>query len=370
MSVAAIGIKNYRSVRALRFPVAPVTVFVGRNGVGKTNLYRALQLLHWAATGTITRAIAEEGGIESVLWAGRRPKGEPVRLVLSATIAHLEYRIEIGLPAPVEAALALEPLVKEEELTSHSGGRPVTMMRRSGPSAWLTDDEGRKQTHERTLLPSETALSAFRDGKAYPELEIVRQELAGWRFYHDFRTDAGSPIRRPCLALSTPTLSSDGHDLAAVIETVRRIRQDDTDMRRAVEEAFPGARLESATVEGRCHLGVRFPDQPRAFAAHELSDGTLRYLCLVGALAGYRLPALVALNEPESSLHPELIPALAGLIARAAPRTRMWIVTHSEHLAAEIESRTGAEPRRVFRDRNGTGLEGLTAAGAFRESEE
>src|SRR5262245_66229896 len=101
-------------------------MFVGANGVGKTNLYKALGLLRSAADNTLTRAIAEEGGIESVLWAGKRRKGEAVRLVLKARFEALEYgveaglphtyEVEIGLPTPTEAAFAIEPLIKVERV--------------------------------------------------------------------------------------------------------------------------------------------------------------------------------------------------------------------------------------------------------------
>ena len=79
MPLTAVTIKSYRSIRSLTLPIEECSVYVGPNGVGKTNLYRALGLLRCAADGTITRAIAEEGGIESVLWAGVRRRGEPAR---------------------------------------------------------------------------------------------------------------------------------------------------------------------------------------------------------------------------------------------------------------------------------------------------
>ena len=78
-----VSIENYRSIRALHLPVGALNVFVGRNGTGKTNLYRALALLREAASGRITRAIATEGGVESVLWAGERKRG-PVLLTREA----------------------------------------------------------------------------------------------------------------------------------------------------------------------------------------------------------------------------------------------------------------------------------------------
>jgi predicted ATPase len=354
-------------------------VFVGANGAGKTNLYKALGLLRSAADGTLTRAIAQEGGIESVLWAGKRRRHEPARLVLKGHFDALDHGVEVGLPhsyeveiglrRPTEAAFTIEPLIKDERLVVRHGLREVVMMERKGPLVTLRDEDGRRQAHKNAVLPSETALATFRDGARYPELEAVRREFMDWRLYHDFRTDAGSPIRQPCHAITTPTLSPDGRDLAAVLATLFVIREDTAELERAIEDAFPGARLSAGDEGSRCRFELQFPDMPRPFATHELSDGTLKYLCLLGALMGYRLPSLIALNEPEASLHPSLLPPLARLIARAAQSARIWIVTHSEVLAKAVEDETGKPPRRVVKVDGETSIEGLTLSGAFRDDD-
>ena len=356
MQLSSITIQGYRSVRSVSLPVARCSVFVGANGVGKTNLYKALGLLRAAAEGTLTHAIAEEGGIESVLWAGDRRRGEPVRLVLRAEFDELSYGVEVGLPvyevvmglpSPMEAAFLTEPRIKEERLVLRRGRRDIVMMERKGPLVTMRNDSGVRENIQDAVLPSETALASFRDAARYPELDEVRRAILGWRLYHDFRTDAGSSIRQPCHAITTPTLSADGHDLAAVLATLFVIREDTVDLEAAIDDAFPGARLWARDEAGRCRFTLQFPDVPRAFAAHELSDGTLKYLCLLGALMAYRVPPLVALNEPEASLHPSLLPPLARLIAKAAERANIWIVTHSSELAAALASEAGARPRRV-----------------------
>jgi predicted ATPase len=142
MPIAAVSVAGYRSIQHLRLPVGPLTVLVGKNGVGKTNLYRALELLHAAADGSITRCIAEDGGAESVLWAGAQRNGEPVKLTFMVEIDTLEYRIEIGLPMLAELALCLEQGVKEEELRLRAGNKSTVLMRRQGPDAWLLDADG------------------------------------------------------------------------------------------------------------------------------------------------------------------------------------------------------------------------------------
>ena len=106
---------------------------------------------------------------------------------------------------------------------------------------------------------------------------------------------------------------------------------------------FPGAKLDFIEAAGRHAIALQTPNFPRPFAAPELSDGTLRYLCLVGALCAYRRPAFIALNEPEASLHPEMIDPLARLIGRAAQDSQILVVTHSERLARILDVEAGAK---------------------------
>jgi predicted ATPase len=375
LPLTAVTIKGYRSIRSLTLPIQECSVYVGPNGVGKTNLYRALGLLRCAAEGTITHAIAEEGGIESVLWAGVRRRGEPARLALTAHFDMMEYGIEVGLPhsyeveigvrRPTEAAFTLEPLIKEERLTIRQGRRDVVMLERKGPLVMLRNEDGAREAYPGAVLPSETALAAFRDGARYPELDAVRRELLDWRLYHDFRTDPGSPVRQPCPAITTPTLSADGRDLAAVLATLFVIRQDTVELAAAIDDAFPGAQLTADEEGSWCRFNLRFPDMPRPFGVKELSDGTLKYLCLLGALMGYRLPSLIALNEPEASLHPSLLPPLARLIGSAARNTRIWIVTHSDAFADALQAETGRSVRRVVKQKGATSIQGMTRWGQF-----
>jgi predicted ATPase len=234
----------------------------------------------------------------------------------------------------------------------------------------LRNEDGVRENHKHAVLPSETALASFRDGARYPELEAVRRAFLDWRLYHDFRTDAQSPVRKPCHSITTPTLSHDGHDLAAVLATLFVITEDTVELAKAINDAFPGARLGARDEGNRCTFNIKFPDMPRAFAAHELSDGTLKYLCLLGALMGYRLPSLIALNEPEASLHPSLLGPLARLIARSAQHTRIWIVTHSDFLAEALQKEIGRRARRVVKLDGATSIEGLKVSGEFRDDED
>jgi len=185
----------------------------------------------------------------------------------------------------------------------------------------------------------------------------IQRDLAGWRFHHAFRTDSDSPIRQPQVAVCSPLLDSDGANLAAVLATVLHLKDGPRDYLRseigqAINEAFPGAMLQFDEAAGRHAVALQTQDFRRAFAAHEMSDGTLRYLCLVGALCAYRSPPFIALNEPEASLHSELISPLAKMILRASEDTQMIVVTHSHQLADILEVE-GAATRVSLEKRQG-----------------
>jgi predicted ATPase len=106
-----------------------------------------------------------------------------------------------------------------------------------------------------------------------------------------------------------------------------------------VDAAFPGSTLSIGSEGGRFELRLHQPGLMRPLGPAELSDGTLRYLLWAAALLTPRPPALLVLNEPEASLHPELLPPLADLIVTAAPDTQIVVVTHASELAEELERR-------------------------------
>lgn len=371
LRVREFSAAGYRSLRKISCPVSDLDVFVGGNGVGKTNLYRALELVAAAADNSLGRQLAQEG-MAAAFWAGTRRSGAQ-RIELEVSLAdpgrrgRYRYRVEIGFPQRgVAAAFDLEPQIKEEQLSYDGGGRHVRLLDRRGPSVMARGDDGRPAEIDIDLLASETVLGRLQDPSRYPMLDLVRRTLLEWRFYHDLRTDAGSPLRRPCPAVATPTLASDGANLAATFATLAHIRQDTRDLDDAVAEAFPGARLVIPAPERTASFGMIFAEFPdRVFEPEELSDGTLRFLGLAGALLAYRLPPLVALNEPEASLHPQLMAPLARMVARASDRSQVWLVTHSEALAEAVEQSGAGQVRTVIKRDGATWIEGLKLTGEF-----
>jgi predicted ATPase len=379
--VTQVRAAGYRSLRSIRFPIERLSVFKGANGTGKTNLYQALQLLQASAAGTLSHRLAAEGGMESALWAGPRKKHELAQISLMARFAPsangdtdedaFDYQVTVGLAAPDWAAFQLEPQVKEETLTFHHSARPMKLLERKGPHVVARDDKGLRVDVGVEPMASETALGSIAEPERFPDLELIRRTLLDWRFYHVLRTDRDSPLRRPCLAVTAPTLSSDGSNLAAVFATLVHIRQDSSGLQQMISDAFAAAQLVVPPPERTASFGMIFPEfRGRVFDASELSDGTLRYLALAGTLMAYRLPAFIALNEPETSLHPDLLAPLARLIVQASSRTQIWLVTHSEQLAASLKKHGGIKPYTVVKNGGETWIEGLKVVGDFDDDEQ
>jgi predicted ATPase len=353
----ALAVANYRSLRSLVIPLGRLNVITGPNGSGKSNLYRALRLLAEMAQGGAVASLAREGGLQSTLWAGpetlsravrsgRQPvqgtrRREPVHLRLGFASEDFGYAIDLGLPVPVpRTAFSRDPEIKGESIWAGPVLRPSALLvERRGPLVRARDDSGRLEVIANHLAPWESMFSQIADARACPEVLTLRERIRSWRFYDHFRCDADSPARQPQIGTRTPALAHDGRDLPAALQTIREIGDADA-LDAAIGDAFPGATLEIEESDGRFSLAWRQHGLLRALSAAELSDGTLRYLLWVAALLTPRPPALLVLNEPETSLHPDLLPALARLVAHAAQQTQVWVVSHATRFVAALDRAT------------------------------
>ena len=365
MSIKTLSIQGYRSIQNLRLKMDDINVIVGANGCGKSNLYKAVHLLAKAVNGELAETLALEGGMPSVLWAGKKKETTksktPVRLILSIQTDDFNYEISCGLPTPSLSKFTLDPEVKTEQVWFGETRRPgTTILERQGANAWIANQDGQRVSYPVGLSQSESVLAQLKDPNLYPELFALSKEIKKWRFYHHFRTDAESPIRSPQIGTRTEVLANDGYNLAAALQTIIEIGNHEL-LYESVNRAFPGSKLIiNVDSKTRFEIQLQMPGILRPLEARELSDGTLRYLCLIAALLSPRPATLLALNEPETSLHPDLMQPLAELIAAAAQYSQLWVITHSEDLATRIAKLTGNKPVNLIRTEDGTEIDGLT----------
>ena len=351
--ITRLCIAGYRSLRDVRLEIGPLTVVTGANGSGKSSLYRALRLLADVAQGRIIQSLALEGGLQSVLWAGpeafsRAMKAgtQPVQGTVRKNSVSLKlgfssddygFAIDLGLPLPDSRWFNKDPVIKVESIwTGPLLGRANTFAQRKGPSVSLRNQEGAWRSVMTDLRAYDSMLTHCSDPRDAAELLLLRENLRSWRFYDHFRTDSDAPARRRQIGTRTPVLASDGADLAAAIATIQEVGAED-ELAMAVADAFPGGSIDVQEDGGYFEIEMRQHGLLRSLGAAELSDGTLRYLLLIAALLSPRPPPLMIMNEPETSLHPDLLPPLARLIARASRQSQIIVVSHAQSLVSALQ---------------------------------
>ncbi len=355
--ITTLAISNYRSVLDLVMPLARLNVITGPNGSGKSNLYRALRLLAETAHDGVVSALAREGGLNSTVWAGPEelsrsmrsgesrieggPRKHALRLKLGFGSDDFGYSISLGLPKPDDSdepsAFTLDPEIKHEAVWAGPMAKPSTLLIERRESVVRSRSDRDWTIAAKNINSFDSIFSQLADPNATPEVFWLRERIREWRFYDHFRTDMASPARQPQIGTRTPILSHDGSDLAAALQTIREIGDPEA-LDSVIETAFPGARVRvTTTAGGRFSLEFFQKGLLRPLSASELSDGTLRFLLLAAALLTPRPPPLMVLNEPETSLHPDVVPALARLIIRAAESSQIWVVTHSGKLISALK---------------------------------
>lgn len=348
-----LAVANYRSLLKLTISLGQLNLITGANGSGKSNLYRALRLIAETAQGGVVNALAKEGGLDSTFWAGPEtfsramkegsvpiqggPRSKAVRLRLGFATEDFGYAIALGLPIQDGTSMFThDPEIKHECIWHGNLYRPASALVERD-NAVVKVREGRSwEVISQHMQSFDSMFSQTADPERAPETLRLREAIRQWRFYDNFRTDVDAPARQPQLGTRTPVLHHDGRDLPAALRTIDEIG-DRQALAQAIDDAFPGSRLKIALLEGG-RFAIEFFQHGllRPLTGAELSDGMLRYLLLVAALLTPRPPPLMVLNEPENSLHPDLLPALARLILKTAERTQVWVVSHAEPLIAAL----------------------------------
>ena len=331
-------------------PLEPLNVLIGPNASGKSNLIEALAILQ-AAPSDIQEPIREGGGIRNWLWKGTaKTPNATIDLTLSRRIdIPLRYRLSF---TDRSSRFAVVDEVIEDERPRTADAAPYFYYRHEvlGPLIkFIAPPEGdavkppvQLQSEDRLEIRltwedvqhDQSILSQRRDSQTYPELGNLGTIFSFMRFYRELNLGRDAPARLPQRPdLPQNYLLEDASNLSLVLsdllnrptvkrELLERLR----DFNPAVEDMV--ASVSGGTVQLFFHeKGLRHP-----VPATRLSDGSLRYLCLLAVLCHPELPRVICIEEPELGLHPDVIPEVAKLLVKASSRSQIFVTTHSDIL--------------------------------------
>ncbi|MGO9096024.1 MAG: AAA family ATPase [Bryobacteraceae bacterium] len=322
-----IKIGGFRRLEDVDLPVKPFMVLIGANGVGKTSLLDAFSLLSASASGNLNNSVSQFGGITSLL---TRDRSRELSLLVD---------MEVPGHRPLEYELHLE-----QKGTGYSIAREVLSQASEGyaqPFKHIDSSDGDIryfQIGQNKLIrpewehnPLETSLSQV--PKLFRQPEEMRRILATATEYHVLDVGPRAPVKLP-QAMKPATLpGAEGEDL---VPYLYYLRESDGDRFAAVVDsiraAFPDFESLSFPPVAAGVLAMTWKDRnfSKPLYMNELSEGTLRFLWLASLLQSPALSTITMIDEPEVSLHPELLNLLAELMREAAKRTQLIVATHSD----------------------------------------
>jgi predicted ATPase len=345
MQILKLDVEGYRSLRNVSWEPGPLNVVIGPNGAGKSNLLRLLSLLAAAAKGRLGQYIQDAGGMDPLVWDGVAPairvalKTSPVDQGRDAQRDSLSYELELQRIGKGSAyRIGCEKLANPYQFERGKFPKPLIFLERNGVRASIFDEQERELVAPEQTMPEEETLLSLASGPFIqnPHIPAYQKQLASLAVYHDVHVDQGAQMRKPAVTRAEKTVDSDGQNLIHVLHTLYNTDRDfEDDINTAMRAAF-GNDFDKLVfppdADQRIQLRLRWKSLKREVSALDISDGTLRFLFLLTVLASPTPAALIAIDEPETGLHPSMLPIIADYAAEASTRTQVILTTHSAQL--------------------------------------
>jgi len=322
-----IQLTGFRRILNLELEIRPFMVLIGANGVGKTSFLDALSILSASASGNLNAALSKFGGVANLLTRG---KSEDLSFLVDMTVPGHE---------PLEYQLRLEPKgtgysITKESLSQRRPGFPDPFKHidsSDGDIRYYQIEENRLVRPDWEHNPLETSLSQV--PKMFRQPEELRRILATATQYHVLDVGPRAPVKMPQPMKPATLPGHDGADLIPFLYTLREAERDRYEaVLDALKTAFPDFEELTFPPVAAGMLAMTWKDRKfsKPIYMNELSEGTLRFLWLTALLQSPRLSTITMIDEPEVSLHPELLSLLADLMREASKRTQLIVATHSD----------------------------------------
>ena len=319
------------------FPLEPLNVLIGPNASGKSNLIEALSLLT-AAPKDLQAPIREGGGVRDWLWTGAEQSSTAT---VDVTVAYgneqmpLRYRLsfnEVGTrfnlqDEAIENEKPAPPNVNPYFYYRYQEGRPVL-------NVFSDVLRFNRQLRREDVKSEQSILSQRRDPDSYPELMYLAERFERIKFYREWNFGRYTPARRPQKSdLPQDSLLEDASNLGVVLSDLLNRPHVKGQILEHMRTFYQGIKdIVVHTSGGLVQVFFHEEGLRNPVPATRLSDGSLRYLCLLAVLCHPEPPPVICIEEPEIGLHPDIIPEMANLLVEASARSQIFVTTHSDIL--------------------------------------
>jgi len=338
MKITQLDIEGFRSLRKVSWKPGDLNVIIGPNGTGKSNLLRFIELIAISAQGRMGKYIQSLGGMDSIVWDGSTTS---IKLKMETApeggeIGPEQYNLELArLGSGSSYKVEKELLINSYKLNKGIENKPFKFLERFAKTAVIFDESENTFTTPEEFISDEESLLSIASGPFISNNLIppFQKSLASIAVYHDFDTSMDAAIRQSAISRTERRVDSDGQNLISVLHTLytsdRGFKNDiNAAMRAAFGDDFEELVFPPAS-DQRIQMRIRWKSLKREQSAAELSDGTLRFLFLLTVMASPSPAPVIAIDEPETGLHPSMLPIVAEYAVDTAMRSQVILTTHS-----------------------------------------
>ncbi len=311
----------------------PLNVLIGPNGSGKSNLVEALGLLRSSPSKLASPMRGQSGGgVREWIWKGAKNDLANIEAIIDYPSGRQPLRHRIEFTETASRFELVDEVIENRDPDPGHDDPYFFYHFQNGRPALCVQDEGTRQLQREDVAPDESILSQRKDPDQYPELAFLASKYSDARLYREWGFGRSSVFRAPQAAdLPGDRLEEDFSNLGLFLNHLRGVPAAKKCMLEHLRNLYEGlddfdVRIRGGTVE------VFLTEGDFIIPASRLSDGTLRYLCLLAILCDQTPPPLVCIEEPELGLHPDMMPKLADLMRKASERTQLVVTTHSDVL--------------------------------------
>lgn len=325
-----LTIRGFKSIREQTLELDRLNVFIGGNGVGKSNLIGAFQFLHEVVHERLRKYAVTRGGADNILHFGRKMTSNiEFDLMFGDGSRTNSYRLEIVGTEDSSLVIVSESTwgtASEEDLKNGSPNASATKFLHDADSAGTLEFDGNfTYLAESKLL----MLDDFSDSS-----KQAASDLEGCRVYHFHDTGETAKMKGVSDIEDNRVLRPQAENLAAFLYYLQEKKPDYfsliEDTVRQIAPFFGRFQLEPRRLnESTIRLEWQEKGHDGYFNASSFSDGTLRFICLATLLLQPELPTVLLLDEPELGLHPAAVALLADLLVAASEKTQVLVATQS-----------------------------------------